>query len=159
MNKDTQISIRVRSNQLKKIKELGFKYIDCWELGYERILENKTWEYLWNVMDEKTRFQLASVVSRERYVKDARMVFQKAKKNCGDRKPKFMVTDGLPAYRRAVKKEFTTNYPLQNSHCYFTQNQGTKHLYIITKSCNLIVKYINDGITIYKVFLFYGLYM
>ncbi len=60
-------------------------------------------------MDERTRFQLASVVSKERYVKDARMVFQKAKKNCGGRKPKFMVTDGLPAYRDAVNKEFKTN--------------------------------------------------
>ena len=68
-----------------------------------------SWEYLWNVIDENTRFQLASVVSTERKVRDARMVFQKAKKNCGNRKPKYIVTDGLPAYRRAIKKEFITN--------------------------------------------------
>jgi len=70
---------------------------------------NGTWEYLWNIIDEKTRFQLASVISKEQSVRDARMVFQKAKKNSGGRKPKYMVTDGLPAYKRAVKKEFITN--------------------------------------------------
>jgi putative transposase len=68
-----------------------------------------SWEYLWNVMDERSRFQLASVVSTERRVRDARMVFQRAKNNCGGRKPKFIVTDGLPTYRHAVNKEFPTN--------------------------------------------------
>ncbi len=60
-------------------------------------------------MDEKTRFQLASVVSTERRVRDARMVFQRPRRTAGGRKPKFMVTDGLPAYRHAVNKEFPTN--------------------------------------------------
>jgi len=41
MKKDTQISLRVRSKELEKITELGFKYSDCWQLGYERILENE----------------------------------------------------------------------------------------------------------------------
>lgn len=68
-----------------------------------------TWEYMWNIIDEKTRFQLASVISKEQSVRDARMVFKKAKKNSGGRKPKYLVTDGLPAYKRAVKKEFITN--------------------------------------------------
>jgi transposase-like protein len=33
------------------------------------------WEFLWNCMDEKTRFQLASVVSKEKQVRDAQVVF------------------------------------------------------------------------------------
>lgn len=41
MNKDKQITLRVRSAQLKKIKELGFKQSDVWEFGFERILENE----------------------------------------------------------------------------------------------------------------------
>lgn len=80
-----------------------------WHTDEMMVKIDGTWEYLWNVMDERTRFQLASVVSTERKVRDARMVFQKAKKNCSGRKPKYMVTDGLQAYKRAVKKEFTTN--------------------------------------------------
>lgn len=41
LNKDTVLNLRVRKDQLKKIKELGFKYIDCWEFGFERICENE----------------------------------------------------------------------------------------------------------------------
>jgi len=39
--KDSVLNLRVRREQLNKIKELGFKFIDCWELGFERILENE----------------------------------------------------------------------------------------------------------------------
>lgn len=67
-----------------------------------------TWEYLWNVMDKETRFQMASIVSQERKIGDARRVFQNAKKNAGGRKPKYIVTDGLKAYGKAVRKEFHT---------------------------------------------------
>jgi len=128
------VSLRKISHHLKQFYELNIsyksvynwieKYIgimnqyvndiqpdigEVWHTDEMMVKIDGSWEYLWNVMDERTRFQLASVVSRERYVKDARMVFQKAKQNCGGRKPKFMVTDGLQAYKRAVKKEFTTN--------------------------------------------------
>jgi transposase-like protein len=128
------VSLRKISHHLKQFYELNIsyksvynwieKYIgimnqyvndiqpdigEVWHTDEMMVKIDGSWEYLWNVMDERTRFQLASVVSRERYVKDVRMVFQKAKQNCGGRKPKFMVTDGLQAYKRAVKKEFTTN--------------------------------------------------
>lgn len=82
---------------------------EVWHTDEMMVNIGGNWEYLWNIMDERTRFQLASVVSKERYIKDARMVFNRAKKNCGGRKPKYMVTDGLQAYKRAVKKEFITN--------------------------------------------------
>jgi len=82
---------------------------DVWHTDEMMVKIDGSWEYLWNVMDEKTRFQLASVVSTERRVRDARMVFQRAKQNAGGRKPKFIVTDGLGAYRNAINKEFLTN--------------------------------------------------
>ena len=73
-----------------------------WHADEMMIKVNGSWEYLWNVMDERTRFQLASVVSTERKVRDARNVFQRAKNNCGGRKPKYLVTDGLQSYKRAI---------------------------------------------------------
>jgi transposase-like protein len=82
---------------------------EVWHTDEMMVSIGGNWEYLWNIMDERTRFQLASVVSKERYIRDARMVFQRAKKNCGGRKPKYIITDGLQAYKRAVKKEFITN--------------------------------------------------
>jgi len=96
---------------------------EVWHTDEMMVNIGGSWEYLWNVMDEKTRFQLASVVSTERRVRDARMVFQKAKKNAGGRKPKFIVTDGLPAYRHAINKEFTTNTD-QTEHLW---NVGLQH--------------------------------
>jgi transposase-like protein len=83
---------------------------EVWHTDEMMVNIGGSWEYLWNVMDEKTRFQLASVVSTERRVRDARMVFQKAKKNCGGRKPKYIVTDGLHSYKNAINKEFITNH-------------------------------------------------
>ena len=43
-----------------------------WHADEMMVKIDGSWEYLWNVMDEQTRFQLASVVSTERKVRDAR---------------------------------------------------------------------------------------
>lgn len=91
------------------VNEIQPEIGEVWHTDEMMVNIGGNWEYLWNVMDEKTRFQLASVVSTERKVHDARMVFQKAKKNTGGRSPKFIITDGLGAYRDAVNKEFRTN--------------------------------------------------
>jgi len=96
---------------------------EVWHTDEMMVSIGGTWEYLWNVIDERTRFQLASVVSTERKVRDARTAFQKAKKNCGGRKPKYIVTDGLQSYKRAVKKEFPTNTH-DTEHLY---NVGLRH--------------------------------
>jgi len=90
---------------------------DVWHTDEMMVNISGEWEYLWNVIDENTRFQLASVVSKERRGRDARNVFIKAKQNGGKRKPKYIVTDGLPSYKRAVNKEFPTN------------NYDTEHLW------------------------------
>lgn len=94
-----------------------------WHTDEMMVNINGEWEYLWNVIDERTRFQLASVVSKERRVRDARMVFKRAKGNCGGRKPKYVITDGLQSYKRAVNKEFpTNNYTTEHLH-----NVGLQH--------------------------------
>ena len=127
------VSLRKISHHLKQFHKLNVSYktVHNWINKYITIMNNYvntlqaevgntwhtnemmvnvggTWEYLWNVMDEETRFQLASIVSTERKVADARNVFKAAKKQAGGRKPKYVVTDGLPSYNRAVKKEFIT---------------------------------------------------
>jgi len=50
-----------------------------------------------------------------------------------------------------------TNKNIQNNVIPIKQHE-TKGLYTIIKSCDFIVKYINLGITIFKHFLFEGLY-
>lgn len=63
--------------------------------------------WLWNLMDNTTRFWICAKISQKREIADARAVFQEAKKISKD-KPKAIVHDGLPSYDEAFQKEFYT---------------------------------------------------
>jgi len=78
--------------------------------------QKKCYEWIWNVMDSKTRYLLACQVTETRYVKDARIPLQKAKE-VTTRRPDAIVTDGLQAYRQAIRTEFYDHTaPIQNPH-------------------------------------------
>ncbi len=79
-----------------------------WHTDEMKVKANGEWVWLWNVMDEDTRFMLSSLISKKRNIRDARKVFQKAKEVAGRDNPQAMVTDGLPAYIKAFNKEFFT---------------------------------------------------
>lgn len=66
------------------------------------------WKYLWRIMDGFTRFELASVISEERKIENARKVFQLAKNGSHNDRPRVIVTDGLQSYHKAINKEFHT---------------------------------------------------
>lgn len=77
--------------------------------------EKKYYQWIWNLMDAKTRYLLACQVTETRYVKDARKPLQKAKE-ITDIKPDAIVTDGLQAYNEAIKAEFYGLGRIQNPH-------------------------------------------
>jgi transposase-like protein/DNA-directed RNA polymerase subunit M/transcription elongation factor TFIIS len=77
--------------------------------------EKKYYQWIWNLMDAKTRYLLACQVTESRFVKDARKPLQKAKEVTLN-VPDAIVTDGLPAYRQAVKDEFYGLGRFQNPH-------------------------------------------
>ena len=81
---------------------------DIWNVDEMMISVNGDWYYLWNVIDDETRFHLASVVSKERKINDARKVLITAKKRGHGSKPSFIITDGLKSYVKAVDDEFHT---------------------------------------------------
>jgi putative transposase len=64
-------------------------------------------KYLFAIMDDETRYWIAQEVAGSKYRHDARKLFQLAKKVTG-RNPETIITDGLPAYHDAYKKEFWT---------------------------------------------------
>ena len=65
-----------------------------------------SWQFWnWNVMDKKTRYILASHLSRYRTEKTAIETLEKAKAAAG-REPNTITTDKLTSYRPAVKKVF-----------------------------------------------------
>ncbi len=59
--------------------------------------------YLWNVMDRKTRFLLASELTKARDVGGADRAIREAKKNAHGSEPEKVFTDSLSAYNDAVR--------------------------------------------------------
>ncbi len=64
------------------------------------------YQWLWNMMDNTTRFWITSKVSQRREVEDARAVFQDAKSKTP--KPIAIIHDGLHSYNEAFEKEYHT---------------------------------------------------
>jgi putative transposase len=78
---------------------------NVWHGDEMKIKVRGEWRWLWNTMDKKTRFQLASEISKTRKIEDAEAVFRKSKK-ATKKKTKLVITDGLQAYKGAFKSEF-----------------------------------------------------
>lgn len=64
----------------------------------------KVW--FWDIIDEDTRFLLASHISRSRTTNDARKLIRSAFERAGSKTPSVIITDGLRAYQDAVELEF-----------------------------------------------------
>jgi transposase-like protein len=121
-------------NTMKSLKLLGVevshqtvykwirKYVKLMKDYVEKIVPNvsDTWradelyvkikgdmKYLFALMDDETRFWIAQEVAESKYKHDARSLFQLGKRLMG-KKPMTIITDGLPAYHDAYKKEFWT---------------------------------------------------
>ena len=76
-----------------------------WHTDEVKIKFSGEWRWLWNVMDERTRFHMVSVITKTRKVNDAKKAFRKSKE-VGIKKPRLMVTYGLASYKGAFNKEF-----------------------------------------------------
>jgi len=64
--------------------------------------------WLWNLMSSEERFLIASVISKQREIADARKLFAEGKA-LAQGKPNEVITDGLQSYVDAFRKEFYTN--------------------------------------------------
>jgi len=69
--------------------------------------KQKNMAFLWNVMDRKTRFLLASKVSRSRDVGGAARAFAEAIRNAGESHPERIFTDGLDKYKEGISFAFS----------------------------------------------------
>ncbi|MEM2094551.1 MAG: DDE-type integrase/transposase/recombinase, partial [Candidatus Bathyarchaeia archaeon] len=98
------------------VEKLEPKLSAIWHVDEMKAKADGKWVWLWNMMDEETRFLLTSMITKKRDISDARKVFQKAK-GVAKGKPEVVVSDGLPAYIKAFNKEFFT-----------LRNPRTKHI-------------------------------
>ncbi|MCV0401961.1 MAG: IS6 family transposase [Nitrosopumilus sp.] len=78
---------------------------DTWRADevYVKVKGDK--KYLFALMDDETRFWIAQEVADSKFKHDARNLLRMAKEKM-ETKPRVFVTDGLPAYRDAFKKEY-----------------------------------------------------
>ncbi len=87
------------------VDRLDPKLSEAWHVDEQMIKIKGKWLWNWNLLDEQTRFLIASQITKNREIDDARKVFKKAKKITGDR-PEFIISDGLQSYGKAISKEF-----------------------------------------------------
>jgi len=76
-----------------------------WAIDEMMLKCNGEWNWLWNLMDTDTRFLISSMISegKTRDIDTARIPLEEAKKMTG-RIPDVIISDGLPAYEKAVEK-------------------------------------------------------
>jgi len=89
------------------IEKLKPKVSDVWRADEVWVRIKGDMKYVFAIMDDETRYWIAQEVAETKYKHDARKLFQLAKKVTG-KKPMTIITDGLPAYNDAYKKEFRT---------------------------------------------------
>lgn len=82
------------------------------------------YQWLWNVMDNSTKFWISGIVSQRREVTDARKVFQDTKSKTD--RPKAIIHDGLQSYNEAFNREYFTNYNprVKNIRSISVRNEG-----------------------------------
>ena len=126
------LSVRKVSNQIKKIFGVQSSQVSVWNwimkystlvsefvetfkpqlLGIYKVDETAIKckgldAWFWEIIDEQTKFLVASHLSKSRPTKDAIALFEKAMK-VAKRKPFAIYVDGLPAYIKAYNKVFRT---------------------------------------------------
>jgi len=89
------------------IEKLRPKVSDTWRADELWMKFKGDMKYVFAIMDDETRFWIAQEVAETKFKHDARKLFQLGKKVTG-KKPMTIITDGLPAYNDAYKKEFRT---------------------------------------------------
>ena len=78
---------------------------DAWRADEVFVKVRGELRYVFSVMDDETRFWIAQEVASRKEGHNARGLLRKAKETIGY-KPKVFVTDGLPSYAEAYRKEF-----------------------------------------------------
>jgi transposase-like protein len=126
---DRKVSQTTPMRWIKKYTQLLGKYSEKYEADVGNIWhcdettvfikkegEKKYYQWIWNLMDAKTRYLLACQITETRFVNDARIPLKKAKE-IANKRPDAIVTDGLPAYQKAIRAEFfDVTAPIQNPH-------------------------------------------
>jgi len=96
-------------------KVSGIWHSDEMALNIKDLDNPDSLRWAWNVIDNKSRFWLASQITEKREIADARKVLAQAS-TLSKTRPMAIVTDGLRAYQDAIPKEFFTQKGPRTQH-------------------------------------------
>lgn len=85
-------------------KTLKPEVADIWHHDEMKIQAGGKWKWLWNIMDEDTKFLITTQVSTKAKVKDSRKFFADAREQT-QMQPAFLITDGRHPLTRSIEKE------------------------------------------------------
>ena len=86
------------------VKTLKPEVANVWHHDEMKIQAGGKWRWLWNIMDDQTKFLITTQVSTHARISDSRKFFNKAREQA-DKQPPFLVTDGRHSYTRSIQKE------------------------------------------------------
>jgi len=110
-----EVSHQTVYNWIRKYVKLMKDYVerirpnvsDVWRADELFVKVKGDMKYLFALMDDETRFWIAQEVAETKHKQDARKLFQMGERLMG-KKPMTLITDGLPTYHDAYKKEWRT---------------------------------------------------
>ncbi len=97
----------------KYVKELKPEISEVWHVDEMKIQADGKWKWLWNVMDEESRYLISQKVTDGRKQTDSKEVFKQAMDNSKDQQPKFMITDGCHSYKPSILSELPETSHIQ----------------------------------------------
>jgi len=108
---------RFTTKAARWMDSLGARTSELWHVDETVVTTDGSPRWVWNVIDANTRFLLATHVTKLHRLRDARVTIRRAKSATADR-PLAVLTDGLPAYRKAIGRElaFRSDADVVNPH-------------------------------------------
>lgn len=111
------------TDYLQKIKP---NVSDTWRADELYVKIDGNMKYLFAMLDDETRFWIAQEVAQTKDKHDARNLLRMSKELMG-KKPMTFITDGLPTYHDAYKKEFFTLKGPRTEHIRHIHLRGDMH--------------------------------
>lgn len=85
------------------VKTLKPELSNTWHIDEMKIQAGGKWKWLWNMMDNETKFIVSQKVTDRRKIRDCRNLLRNSKEI--SKEPEFMITDGCHSYERSLKRE------------------------------------------------------
>ena len=84
------------------VKTLKPETSELWRTDEMKIQAGGKWRWLWNVMDDETKYLITRKVSDKRRIRDSASVLRQARETA-QKHPTFILTDGCVSYSESIK--------------------------------------------------------